>query len=207
MSIESVRARVAEIEGRIAGLMERLDPPDEQFSAPSANSADGIATAAGGPLNGNSGVMPFNVALAAQFGQIGIKPTASNPALTPQIEALISKYSALNGLDPAVVRAVIRAESDGNRMEVSNKGAMGLMQLMPDELKAYGVRDPFDMEQNVMGGTRQLAEKLKLFNGDLHLALAAYNAGTGRVRQYGGIPPFPETQKYVDKIMGMLAKP
>jgi soluble lytic murein transglycosylase-like protein len=196
MSIESVRARMAEIQERIAALSPQPEPTlpalDPTFTPPS-------------PLEGRPGVQPFPVALAAQMGQMSIKPVGAG--LAPEVEALIAKYSAQNKLDPAVVRAVIRAESDGNPTAVSNKGAMGLMQLMPEELKAYGVKDPFDPEQNIMGGTRQLAEKLKIFGGDLSLALAAYNAGTSRVKQYGGIPPFPETRKYVAKITGMLGNP
>jgi soluble lytic murein transglycosylase-like protein len=193
---------MAEIQARIADLTPRPEPPvpqvtpstDAPFTPPA--SLDGKTAVAG--------VQPFNVSLAASMGEMKIKPIEG--ALSPQIETLIAKYSALNGLDPAVVRAVIKAESDGNPKDVSSKGAMGLMQLMPEELKAYGVKDPFDVEQNIMGGTRQLAEKLKIFNGDLRLALAAYNAGTGRVKQYGGVPPYPETQKYVEKIFGMLGR-
>ncbi len=192
MSIDSVRARISEIEGRVEGLMQRFQPPTG--AAEATRTAPGVAS--------GKSVQPFNVALAAQTGQMSIQPAG---AFGPEIEALVHKYSAQNGLDPAVVRAVIRAESDGNPREVSNKGAMGLMQLMPEELRAYGVTNPFDPEQNIMGGTRQLAEKLKIFNGDLRLALAAYNAGTGRVKQYNGVPPYPETQNYVKKIMGMLA--
>ena len=168
------------------------------------------------PLDGKSSfaaghaVQPFDIALAAKCGQMAVKPVeGSSPEsgrFSDEIESLISKYSAQNGLDPAVVRAVVRAESDGNPMEISSKGAVGLMQLMPEELKAYGVKNPFDLEQNIMGGTRQLAEKLKIFNGDLRLALAAYNAGTSRVKEYGGVPPFPETQKYVQKIFAMLGR-
>jgi soluble lytic murein transglycosylase-like protein len=199
MSIESVQARMAEIQARISQLSYQPEPVapqiDPNFTPPS-------------PLEGSpTGVQPFPVALAAQMGQMSVKPLGVGGAETfkPEIEALITKYSTQNSLDPAVVRAVIRAESDGDPRCVSNKGAMGLMQLMPEELKGYGVTDPFDPEQNIMGGTRQLAEKLKIFGGDLSLALAAYNAGTSRVKQYNGIPPFPETRKYVAKITGMLA--
>ena len=83
---------------------------------------------------------------------------------------------------------------------------MGLMQLMPDEVKSYGISDPFDAEQSIAGGTRQLADKLKSFNGDLPLALAAYNAGSGAVRKYGGIPPYKETQDYVKKVLSMAGR-
>lgn len=209
MSIDSVRARVAEIQARIASLST------EPYTPPDASQPD-LQLTPTAPLDGKSSfaggrsVQPFDIALAAKCGQMAVKPvdgSNSEPGRLPEeIETLIAKYSALNGLDPSVVRAVVRAESDGNPMEVSSKGAVGLMQLMPEELKAYGVKNPFDLEQNIMGGTRQLAEKLKTFNGDLRLALAAYNAGTSRVKEYGGVPPIPETQKYVQKIFGMLGR-
>ena len=200
MSIDSVRARVAEIQARIAGLSAEPRLPEP----PLAPQDFGVTPPASIEPKPAGTIQPFNVALAAQTGQMALKPIA--PSLAPQIEDLIAKYSAQNGLDPNVVRAVIRAESDGDPSVVSHKGAKGLMQLMPEELKAYGVTDPFDPEQSIMGGTRQLAEKLKIFGGDLRLALAAYNAGTSRVKQYGGVPPFPETQKYVAKIFDMLGR-
>jgi soluble lytic murein transglycosylase-like protein len=137
-------------------------------------------------------------------GQAFLRPISKR--FVPEIEALIQKYSALRGLDPDLVRAVIQVESDGNPRAISHKGAMGLMQLMPEEVKGYGIHDPFDPEQNIAGGTRQLAEKLKLFNGDIALALAAYNAGTGAVRKYGGIPPYPETQNYVRRVLELLGR-
>ena len=186
MSIDSALARVSEIEDRIAQV----------FPQPALTAISASAASAASP------VAPFNVALAQATGATQLQ--ATNSAFSPQIEALISKYSALRGLDPAVVRAVIHAESDGDPNSVSRAGAKGLMQIMPDELRAYGISDAFDPEQNISAGTRQLADKLKLFNGDLKLALAAYNAGSGAVKKYHGIPPYPETRTYVKRILGML---
>jgi soluble lytic murein transglycosylase-like protein len=203
MSIESVNARIAQIEARIQGLSpQRAEPSALPEVAPNAAPTPTIEP--GKPFldNGTPTVKPFDVALAQMTGQARLRPVTGKPA--SEIDALIDKYSTQNGLDAKLVRAVIKAESDGNPQAVSHKGAMGLMQLMPAELKGYGVTDPFDPEQNIAGGTRQLAEKLKLFKGDLSLALAAYNAGSGNVRKYGGIPPFTETRNYVKKIMGML---
>lgn len=199
MSLDTVNARIAEIEARIQALTPRPEPPARAVVAPAPS-------AAAGPLLGgqSGGVQPFNVALAQATGQATVRPLVGS--FSPKVDALIQKYSSQYGLDPNVVRAVITAESDGDPNCISNKGAMGLMQLMPDEVKGYGLTNPFDPEQNIAGGTRQLAEKLKLFDGDLPLALAAYNAGTGAVKRYGGIPPYSETQNYVRKIMTMLGE-
>lgn len=96
--------------------------------------------------------------------------------------------------------AVAKAESNFNADSVSHAGAQGMMQLMPETCKDLGVKDPFDVEENVMAAARLLKAHLKKFDGDYTLAAAAYNAGSGRVQQYGGVPPFTETQNYVKKI-------
>lgn len=96
--------------------------------------------------------------------------------------------------------AVAKAESDFNPNCVSSAGAQGIMQIMPAEQKGLGIKDPFDAEQNIMGAAKLLKAHLKKFNGDYTLAAAAYNAGSGRVQKYGGVPPFKETQNYVKKV-------
>ena len=96
--------------------------------------------------------------------------------------------------------AVAKAESDFNPKCVSSAGAMGIMQIMPEEQKGLGVKDPYDPEQNIMAAAKLLKAHLKKFKGDYTLAAAAYNAGSGRVQKYGGVPPFTETQNYVKKI-------
>lgn len=96
--------------------------------------------------------------------------------------------------------AVAKAESDFNTNCVSSAGAQGIMQVMPSEQKGLGIKDPFDAEQNIMGAAKLLKAHLKKFNGDYTLAAAAYNAGSGRVQKYGGVPPFKETQNYVKKV-------
>lgn len=101
-----------------------------------------------------------------------------------------------------LLHAVIRAESAYNPHAVSHAGAQGLMQLMPQTAKRFGVSDPFNPKENINGGSRYLSYLLKLFKGDYHLALAAYNAGENAVMRYGNrIPPFKETQNYVRKVM------
>ena len=104
------------------------------------------------------------------------------------------------GVDAALLRAVIHAESAFNPMAVSDKGAQGLMQLMPGTAGDMGVGDAFDVAQNISGGAKYLAQLLKDFNGDTKLATAAYNAGEAAVQKYGGVPPYDETQVYVQRV-------
>jgi soluble lytic murein transglycosylase-like protein len=112
----------------------------------------------------------------------------------------IAAAAASYGVDVALLRAVIHAESAFNPMAVSNKGAQGLMQLMPGTAGDLGVTDAFDVAQNIGGGAKYLAQLLKDFNGNIQLATAAYNAGEGAVQKYGGIPPYDETQVYVQRV-------
>ncbi|MBO9663712.1 lytic transglycosylase domain-containing protein [Dokdonella sp.] len=104
------------------------------------------------------------------------------------------------GIDASLLRAVIHAESAFNPMALSNKGAQGLMQLMPGTANDLGVTDAFDVAQNIRGGARYLSQLLQTFNGDAQLATAAYNAGPGAVQRYRGIPPYDETQVYVQRV-------
>jgi hypothetical protein len=113
---------------------------------------------------------------------------------------LVETISRNYGVDPGLVRAMIKTESNFNRWAVSNKGALGLMQLIPETGRRYGVRDFFDPEQNVDGGVHYLKFLLDKFNGNLDLSLAAYNAGENLVERLGRVPPIPETTSYVRKI-------
>jgi soluble lytic murein transglycosylase-like protein len=116
----------------------------------------------------------------------------------PLIEAAANKYN----LDAALLHAVVRAESAYNPGAVSNKGAVGLMQLMPDTAARYGVSDPYDPEENVEGGARYLSDLIALFRSDIRLAVAAYNAGENNVIKYGNqVPPFEETREYVLRVL------
>jgi|UniRef100_A0A7C3SKC8 hypothetical protein len=126
-------------------------------------------------------------------------PAAQVPK--PELESYIQKYASLHGVDPSLVRAVMRHESGFNPRAVSPKGAQGLMQLMPGTADLMGVANPFDPEQNIAGGVGYLRYCLDRFNNDVALALAAYNAGPERVAKTGGIPPIPETQTYVQNVL------
>jgi soluble lytic murein transglycosylase-like protein len=125
-------------------------------------------------------------------------PPATAVAVVARAEHPIDTIARRHGVDPLLVRAVIRVESNFDPRAVSPKGAAGLMQLMPETAMRYGVDNRFDPAQNVDGGVRYLRDLMAMFDGNLSLALAAYNAGEGAVLKYGRrIPPYPETQQYV----------
>jgi len=108
-------------------------------------------------------------------------------------------------LDAALIHAVISAESGYNPFARSRKGAAGLMQLMPETAKRYGVKNRLDPTQNISGGARYLRDLIRMFNNDLQLAVAAYNAGENAVDRHSGVPPYPETQQYVEKVRRLYA--
>lgn len=123
-------------------------------------------------------------------------------AAPKHLTSVIQQASRKHGVDPRLVAAVVRRESAWNENAVSRVGACGLMQLMPDTAKFLGVRNIFDASENIHGGTRYLRTLLDTFNGDLDLALAAYNAGPGAVAKYRGVPPYRETKAYVAAVRG-----
>lgn len=132
-------------------------------------------------------------------------PRLSNRPLEPSENLLeiIERHARGRRLDPLLVRALIQIESGYDPAAVSRKGAMGLMQLMPRTAAQLDVDDPFDPEANVRGGTEYLRLMLDVFEGDLALALASYNAGPEAVRRYGGVPPFAETREYLRRVLGI----
>jgi len=115
----------------------------------------------------------------------------------------VDRFSRANNLPPALVHAIIKAESNGQRKAVSPKGAKGVMQLMPFTSKRLRVADPFDPIENIEGGIKYIKELLVTFEGNLTNTVAAYNAGPAAVRKYGGVPPYQETRLYVRRVMDL----
>ena len=113
---------------------------------------------------------------------------------------VIMEAANQHNIDPALIKAIIWAESSFNPSAVSNKGALGLMQLMPSTARSLGIKNPLDPESNIDAGVRYFKQLMVTFNGDAKLALAAYNAGSPRVLQYNGVPPFEATQYYIKKV-------
>jgi soluble lytic murein transglycosylase-like protein len=131
------------------------------------------------------------------------RPASSNIEYGPVIEEIARTYA----LEGALIHAVVSIESAYNARAISKKGAAGLMQLMPETAHRYGVTDRFDPVQNLHGGARYLSDLLKMFSGNMSLALAAYNAGENNVVKYGNqIPPFQETKAYVPKVLGLYRR-
>jgi soluble lytic murein transglycosylase-like protein len=135
-----------------------------------------------------------------------LKPQKTSPKFAVKNEeilyaSIVSKIANKHKIDPAIIMAIIMAESGYNPRAVSKKGAKGLMQLMPRTAKSLGVKNIFNPNDNINAGVKYFKKNLNRFNGDVKLALAAYNAGSGNVRKYRGIPPFRATKIYVKKVL------
>ncbi len=128
----------------------------------------------------------------------------SIPTTTSAVDRLVERASRQHGVDPDLIKAVIRVESAGDRFAVSNRGAKGLMQLTDTTANDMGVSDVFNPRQNIDGGTKYLSRLLRKYSGNVRLALAAYNAGPGAVDRYGDVPPYSETRSYVEKVLSFL---
>ena len=121
---------------------------------------------------------------------------------TSRYDEHIREASRIHGVSFPLLKAIMKAESDFNPKAVSKKGARGLMQIMPSNFRTLGIKDPFNPRESIMGGALYFRQMLNRFNGEVHLALAAYNAGPDSVDRSSGIPPIRETEDYVNKVMG-----
>jgi hypothetical protein len=153
-----------------------------------------------------SPVFAPDVAATAMGDEVGMIPADIPVSGDCDLDWIIFRAGAREGVDPRFIHAVIQQESKYNSDATSPAGARGLMQLMPATAKRFHCDDPADEACNVEAGTKYLAWLLKRFDGDVKLALAGYNAGEGSVDKYQGIPPFPETQNYVNKIVANYGK-
>ncbi|MCX7952788.1 MAG: lytic transglycosylase domain-containing protein [Deltaproteobacteria bacterium] len=141
---------------------------------------------------------------SGKFSVIKVPKSSSFPAKTvmsSDILHLIRTYAKVHNLDPNLVKAIIKAESNFNPMAISHKGAMGLMQLMPETADFLNIKNAFDLRSNIYGGTKYLRYLLDRFENDVIHALAAYNAGPENVVKYNGVPPFPETRRFIRAVM------
>jgi soluble lytic murein transglycosylase-like protein len=199
---------------QLQALIAKVEQPTLPASAPDfAATLDAAQTA---PM------ATSNAPAAPQYAPASSGPTA-DPASLYQASAttipaapatgsqsgpydpLIARAAARNGLDPAILHGLIQQESGFDPAARSSCGALGLTQLMPGTAASLGVTEPLDPAQSIEGGARYLSEQLQRFGGNVADALAAYNAGPGAVQSYGGVPPYPETQDYVDKVLGYAA--
>lgn len=160
------------------------DPMDTTVSSEAYDTSDAAAT----------GTSTSNTTSASQSGE-GLECSA-------ELDAIFDEAAEKYGVDAKFLKSIAKCESDFDPACVSHSGATGIMQLMPATAAELGVSDSYDPYQNIMGGAQYISELLDKYNGDTSLALAAYNAGSGNVAKYGGIPPFTETQNYVNKVLG-----
>jgi soluble lytic murein transglycosylase len=149
----------------------------------------------------SSGVLHFTNAPTTSHYRLYIKERPKTEETSARYDSLIGEASQINDLSFHLIKAIIRVESNFNSNAVSKAGAMGLMQLMPENIRALNIRDPFDPRDNILGGAAYLKKMIQRFNGRLPLALAAYNAGPSAVDRHNAIPPIKETEEYVKKVM------
>jgi len=192
VSIAQISTRVGEIQQLLAALGGGPSPMAATAPAPQVNAA---ASASAIPAS-------FQSQLAAATAPPA--PAAGGGAT--QYDALITAAAQRNGVDPALLKALIRQESNFDPNAGSPAGAQGLTQLMPATAASLGVTDVHDPAQAIEGGAKYLRSQLEAFGGDEAKALAAYNAGPGAVQRYGGVPPYAETQQYVQKVLGYAAE-
>lgn len=163
-----------------------------------AQAADGFAP----PSTAATAATPaFSSVLASAASAATASPTAGSTAAAGAYAPLIDEAAAQYGINPSILTALVNQESGFNANAVSSAGAEGLTQVMPENFAADGITNPFDPAQSIFGGAKQLSADLAEFNGNVVDALAAYNAGSAAVKEYGGVPPYTQTQNYVNDIL------
>lgn len=165
---------------------------------------NGVVCYTDAPFDKNANRMTKESVYSTPANQQPSKPSTTDSQNSTDYHSIVQEKAVNYNIDPSLIKAVIKTESNWNNRAVSRKGAMGLMQLMPATAIDMDVRDPFDPEDNIEGGTKYLRYLLERFNGDLTLALAAYNAGPKTVEKFGYIPPFTETRQYVNKVLSLI---
>lgn len=150
------------------------------------------------PANGQK-VIYEDVAKEAKKTAASSNITTADSMKTTKYDSIFKKAAKKYNVSESLLKGIAKAESNFNAKDVSSSGAMGVMQLMPETAKGLGVSNPYDPEENIMGGAKCIAQKIKEFNGDIRLALAAYNAGSGAVKRNGGIPSY--CKSYVSKVL------
>lgn len=193
--VAELRQMIQEVETGSAGSSGSFQ---QQLSAATEAGGKGPAVA-NAVVTGSSGASASTTAPTT-----GATGGSLNPAVP--FAAQIEAAAARNGIDPTLLAGLIKAESNFDPTVGSGAGAQGLTELMPGTAASVGVKDPHDPTESIEGGARVLREMLDKFGGNTELALAAYNAGPGAVEQYNGIPPYPETQAYVPRVLGFAAE-
>ncbi|WP_455720811.1 lytic transglycosylase domain-containing protein [Agathobacter sp.] len=160
-----------------------------------------ISSATGTPDTSAAAISSGTGASAPSGSVSSYKTEASGLSCSAELDAIFNEAADKYGVDVKFLKSIAKCESDFSAACTSSSGAMGIMQLMPATAASLGVTNAYDPYQNIMGGAKYISEKLAQYNGDKSLALAAYNAGSGNVAKYGGIPPFKETQNYVTKVL------
>lgn len=182
-----------------AGIQQRIEEIRQRRAEVGLEQFPDRATEGPVPLRG---VIPNGKPGAVRpWNPFGDGSTVDGLPTTSNFGPLIAQAAEQAGVDPALFDALVAAESSYDPMARSRAGALGLSQLMPETARSLGVENPLDPWQNLQGGATYLSQMLKRFGGDPKLALAAYNAGPGAVQKHGGIPPYAETQKYVERVL------
>ncbi len=183
-AVQAEQGTIARKKTTITPFQKVLDKENELYAA--------------GTQAEKASVVPEKTPAAAATKKTAEKSSSASGETT--LSDIFQRAAAKYDISYDFLVAVAKAESDFNTKCVSSAGAQGIMQVMPEEQKGLGIKDPFDAEQNIMGAAKLLKAHLKKFNGDYTLAAASYNAGSGAVKKYGGVPPYKETQNYVKKI-------